>query len=126
MGGPYGLDEDESLSTVLRKQLTFEGEWTVTVDFEPESVGQGAGVGVWWSKWANASIEIRGVKDNTPSLVFRYAEPDGDSFTVSCYMVELMLGTPDIYAKRTGDYTYNDQARIIRIQCERERVGPMG
>ncbi|RSH93063.1 hypothetical protein EHS25_007416 [Saitozyma podzolica] len=63
LGGPYGLDEDESLSMVLRKQTTFHGVWRVTINFDPHDQGQGQG-----SRCGGAK------------LVFRYAEPNGTSF----------------------------------------------
>lgn len=68
---------------VLRKQTTFHGVWRATVDFDPHEQGQGAGVAIWWSKWAHALLGIRGGKGGTRELVFRYAEPDGTSFKVS-------------------------------------------
>jgi hypothetical protein len=83
LGGPYGLDEDESLSMVLRKQTTFHGVWRVTINFDPHDQGQGAGVAVWWSKWAHALLGIRGGQGGGKELVFRYAEPNGTSFKVS-------------------------------------------
>ena len=82
-GGPFNLDEDESLSMVLRKQTTFNGRWRATVSFEPGGAGEAAGVGVWWSKWANATLFIRRAADGQRDLVFRHVEPEATSFTVS-------------------------------------------
>ena len=81
-GGPYNLEEDESLSMVLKKQTTFTGEWTASIDFDPAQ-GEVAGVGVWWSKWANATVSIRGLGQGKRELVTRWAVPDGTTFEVS-------------------------------------------
>jgi hypothetical protein len=74
---------------LLQKQTAFEGVWEVTLDYRPCASGHEAGTTVWWSKWAFASVGIRGVESQVDAkvereMVFRFPEPEGDEFKVGC------------------------------------------
>jgi hypothetical protein len=86
-GGPYDLRVDENVTMLLQKQTAFQGVWDVTLDYQPCAPGHEAGTTVWWSKWAFASVGIRGVKSQGDTkmergMVFRFPEPEGDEFKV--------------------------------------------
>ncbi|KAJ9099309.1 hypothetical protein QFC21_004190 [Naganishia friedmannii] len=79
-GSPYSITDDESPSMLLRRQDTFEGVWHTQLDFEPSIAGEEAGTTVWWSKWAFASVGLRG-KGEDPvrrEIVFKYTMLEND------------------------------------------------
>ena len=59
-GGPHGLEEEESITMLLVKQESFDAQWDLSLDFQPQHIGEEAGITVWYSKWKYASLSIRG------------------------------------------------------------------
>jgi len=80
-GTPYTLDVDESPAAVFQKQTAFTGIFDVKLDFQP-SEGEEAGIVIWWSRRAYASLSIVGTSSR-PSLQVRWCPTDGDDFAVS-------------------------------------------
>jgi hypothetical protein len=79
-GGPYTLADDAAISMLLRKQTCFEGQWALTLDFEPKREGEEAGVAIWWSKWSYVSLGVQlragsGEETGERELVFRHSDP---------------------------------------------------
>lgn len=70
----------------LQKQTAFTGRWEVTLDYTSPQEGHEAGTAVWWSKYACASLGIRGQEEGKRVLVFRSPDgekPDEHKFTVN-------------------------------------------
>lgn len=84
-GSPYYITDDESPSMLLRRQDTFEGVWHTQLDFEPSIAGEEAGTTVWWSKWAFASVGLRGKGEDPVAreIVFKYTMLENDDVHVS-------------------------------------------
>lgn len=80
-GSPYAITADEAPTMFLRKQLSFQGHWSVDVDAVPQR-GHEAGVAIWWSKYSYASVAIRGKKTGR-ELVYRFPNLVNDEFEVS-------------------------------------------
>lgn len=78
----------------LQKQTTFQGRWEVTLDYPSPQEDHEAGTAVWWSKYAYASVGIRGAAGGAHRiLVFRSPDPehgDENKFIVSrqCSLAE--------------------------------------
>lgn len=65
---------------LLKKQTCFEGQWALTLDFEPKREGEEAGVAIWWSKWSYVSLGVQlragsGEETEERELVFRHSDP---------------------------------------------------
>jgi beta-xylosidase len=82
-GTPYTLDIDECPAAVFRKQTAFSGTWTFNLDFGAQE-GDEAGVVVWWSRRAYASLSIIGQAGGSAHLQVKWCEADSDVFSVSC------------------------------------------
>jgi hypothetical protein len=82
-GGPYPIRTDECTTMLLQKQTAFQGEWRVVIDYEPEENMHQAGVAIWWSRWAMASVAAR-VAENGREIVFTAPVEGSDDFTVGC------------------------------------------
>lgn len=74
-GGPYQLSHNEAVTMFLQKQKSFQGTWRVTLDYPSVASGHEAGTAMWFSKWAYASLGIRGT-DEGAELVFRLPKED--------------------------------------------------
>lgn len=93
-GGPYHIRVDESPTLFLRKQTSFEGVWSVRLDYPELEIGHEAGTAVWWSKWAFASIGLRGREGGVGrDLVFRFPNRVGNEFQVSLSCCDILLPT---------------------------------
>jgi hypothetical protein len=89
-GSPYYITDDESPSMLLRRQDAFEGVWHTQLDFEPSIAGEEAGTTVWWSKWAFASVGLRGKGQDQEvkrEIVFKYTMLEDDDVHVSLSML---------------------------------------
>lgn len=80
-GTPYTLDVDESPAAVFQKQTAFTGTFDVKLDFQPNEGGE-AGVVVWWSRRAYASLSVIATASG-PSLQMKWCPEQRDDFTVS-------------------------------------------
>lgn len=58
LGGCYDLSSPESPTLLLRKQTKFTQVFDTILDFQPSKKGHEAGIVVWWSMYAYASIGI--------------------------------------------------------------------
>ena len=79
-GTSYTLDVDESPAAVFQKQTAFTGVWDVKVDFQPNE-GEEAGVVIWWSRRAYASLSLRGSASGR-KLQIKWCPSEGDAFVV--------------------------------------------
>lgn len=71
---------------LLQRQTAFDGRWEVDIDYLPSLRGHEAGTAVWWSKWAYASLGVRGGSNGSSvvkQLVFRFPDLEGDVFKAS-------------------------------------------
>jgi hypothetical protein len=75
----------------LQKQTAFTGRWEVTIDYQVPQEGHEAGTAVWWSKYAYASLAIKGGEDGQRYLVFRSPDPDSDSQEANNFLVSQTL-----------------------------------
>lgn len=80
-GTPYTIDVDESPAAVFQKQTAFTGTWTVKLDFNPEE-NEEAGVVVWWSRSAYASLS-KVHSPEGPQIKVKWRPVDAESFSVS-------------------------------------------
>ena len=115
-GGPYGLRCEEAISLLIQKQKAFKGLWLTDVEFQPDKAGLEAGVTVWWSRWAFASLGVRGSSLTGglgKEVVFRYPSVEPEDFKVSWEMHVKVILTLTI---RLGGLPFN--------QVERCRSGP--
>jgi beta-xylosidase len=80
-GSPYSITAEEAPTMFLRKQLSFQGKWTVEVEASPQLRHQ-AGIAIWWSRYSYASVAIRGT-ENGRELVYTFPNLDNDNFDVS-------------------------------------------
>jgi beta-xylosidase len=69
-GGPYDIHHDECNTAFFQKQTAFEGEHCTTIDYPDIEAEHEAGVTIWWSKMAFASLGVRG-SNGSRVLVFR-------------------------------------------------------
>lgn len=61
----------------LRKQTAFTGRWEVTLDYASPQEGHEAGTAVWWSKYAFASVGIRGSEGGeSRHILIRSPDPE--------------------------------------------------
>ena len=67
----------------LQKQKSFRGTWQVTIDYPEIANGHEAGTAMWFSKWAYASLGLRGT-ETWADLVCRSPKQD-EGFSVSSY-----------------------------------------
>ena len=79
-GSPYTLRVDESPVALFRKQTAFKETVCMELDFNPLE-GEEAGVTIWWSRSAYASLSIIGSTKGR-ALQMTWCEPDSDEFTV--------------------------------------------
>jgi beta-xylosidase len=79
-GSPYSITAAEAPTMFLRKQLSFQGHWTVEIEASPQLRHQ-AGIAIWWSKYSYASVAIRGTEKGR-ELVFKYPNHENDDFEV--------------------------------------------
>lgn len=87
-GSPYYFTDDESPSMLLRRQDAFEGVWQTELDFAPSAAGEEAGTTVWWSKWAFASVGLRGTGEEGNvgrEVLFRYTVLEDDDVHVCSF-----------------------------------------
>ena len=80
-GGPYQITTDEAPTMFLRKQLSFQGRWTIEIEATPQPRHQ-AGIAIWWSKYSYASVSIRGTESGR-ALVYKFPDLENDDFHVS-------------------------------------------
>lgn len=71
----------------LQKQTAFTGQWEVTIDYQSPQEAHEAGTAVWWSKYAYASLGIRGGEGGQRYIVFRSPDPDPDSAEANKFLV---------------------------------------
>ena len=84
-GSPYTLSVDESPAALFRKQTAFDETWSCEIDFHPGD-GEEAGLVVWWSAAAYASVGIVGTAARR-ELQVKWCEPEAEDFTVSAALV---------------------------------------
>lgn len=87
-GGPYEIQVDECIAALFQKQTAFQGEWRVSIDYPEVEAGHEAGVTIWWSKRAFASLGTRGTKGGEGrELVFRVSGRDGEAAQVNLILL---------------------------------------
>jgi len=90
-GSPYSITADEAPTMFLRKQLSFQGKWTVQIEASPQNRHE-AGIAIWWSKFSYGKIAIRGTSEGR-SLVYRFPTLDNNEFQVR---TQTLYGQPTL------------------------------
>lgn len=104
----------------LQKQTAFTGRWEVTIDHQLPQEGHEAGTAVWWSKYAYASLSIRGGEDGQRDLVFRSPDLDPKSAQANMFLVSnsLLLGLGQLTAQETKVPIGSGSTYVFRIDAE--------
>ena len=89
-GGAHKLTTEHVSSMLLRKQTSFECDWSTRMRFEPSSEGEEAGAIVYLSAASHAIVAVRGLKDGL-QVVFRCPDGNGD-WKVSGMGLDLRAG----------------------------------
>jgi hypothetical protein len=110
-GGPYGLEIDENVAMVARKQTAFTGRWEVAFEVAP-GVGEAAGVAVWWSKWAHGALFLRGTEGGRELVFRRPVEEGADGFEETATPYEGTTVEVAIDARPDG-YTFSVGGREV-------------
>jgi len=86
-GGPYTLRDADTMSALLRKQISFNATWMVTLGFSPRQVYEEAGIVVWWSQFSHMSLSIRMCASDRGKreVVLRSPTGPNDAFIVSSF-----------------------------------------
>ncbi|PMD47760.1 glycoside hydrolase family 43 protein [Hyaloscypha variabilis F] len=113
-GGPYTLRDAETMSALLRKQISFNATWMATLGFSPRQVYEEAGIVVWWSQFSHMSLSIRMCASDRGKreVVLRSPTGPNDAFIESVAEIDSpgpvalkVTGTPSSY---TFSYAASD------------------
>lgn len=77
---------------VLRKQTSYSGLWSTTIEFEPTDTSSEAGIIATYSKWSFIAMLVRRGVDKALQLVLQWTDPDTFEVTVrDCKVSVLQL-----------------------------------
>lgn len=99
-GGPHDIAVEHSPSILLRKQVSFDLDWTTEMTFDPSRPGEEAGTVVWLTATMFAALGL--AKNSSGGMDVVYRRPVEGHIEVS-RVCEAATIWPDLPAKRSGN-----------------------
>ncbi|UPK89982.1 hypothetical protein LCI18_000917 [Fusarium solani-melongenae] len=126
-GNCFDLSSPEGPAMLLRKQTSYNQTFSATMEFNPTVRGYEAGIVLWWSQYAYATVGIVAHQDENGNIVPRltFREPSGEAGNVKVSTSSHDLGSTQIQFKIEARPIYYSLSAIETESGRKDIIGAM-